>query len=113
VRHVDYQDVRLWRRFARSQVTRGGRAGVAVVPMTLVQPDVYEELTHDARVFLLTASRATLEHRIAQSADSQDWRTQNLDECLAAFESNDFGEHVATDGRTPGDVARSILQRLG
>ena len=66
-----------------------------------------------SRVFLLTASRATLEHRIAQSADAQDWRTRNLDECLAAFESNDFGEHVATDGRTRGDVARSILQRLG
>ena len=111
-RRVDYQDVELWRRLTRGQVTRAGRRGTAIVPMTIVRRDVFDELTNGARVFRLTASRSTIEHRIAGSGEAQDWRRNNLDRCLEAFENDGLGAPIDTEGLTPTDVANSIMQRL-
>ena len=83
-----------------------------IVPMTIVRRDVFDELTVGARVFRLTASRTTIEHRIAGSGEAQDWRRDNLDRCLEAFDSDAFGELIETEGLTPADVARSIMERL-
>ncbi|HEX2576509.1 MAG TPA: hypothetical protein VHK88_09190 [Aquihabitans sp.] len=80
--------------------------------MTLVRRDVFDELTAGARVFLLTASRPTLEARIGSSDEAQRWRRDNLDRCLEAFADGGFGDPVATDGLAPDDVARSIVARL-
>lgn len=111
-RRHDYQEVELWRALTRRQAARASRRGTAVVPMTVVRRDVFADLTNGARVFLLTASRAALEHRIATSEEAREWRTQNVDRCLKAFERGGFGEPVATDGRSPLEVARSIAAQL-
>ena len=111
-RGVDYQDVELWRRLVRSRVARVGRRGIAVVPMTVVSPEVFDEVTANARVFVLTASRSTLEGRIAGSSVAPEWRTNNLNRCLAAFDMYDLGEPICTDGHTPKQIAQKILERI-
>jgi shikimate kinase len=111
-RHVDYQDVPLWRRLTTRQVTRAGRRGTAVVAMTVIRPDVFSEVTAGARVFLLTASRSTLEDRIARSSEAREWRKTNLDRCIEAFGSTALGAPIDTDKRTPGEIAQVILDQL-
>lgn len=111
-RDVDYQDVRLWRRLVRRQVAWAGRNGVSVVPMTVVRRQVFDELTSQARVFVLVASRPTLEDRIARSEGSQAWRRGNLDRCLQAFDTSAWGETIDTDERTPNEIAHVILALL-
>jgi broad-specificity NMP kinase len=111
-RTVDYQDVALWRRVTVRWVGRAGAQGVIVVPMTVVERHVYDELTRDARVFALAASRPTMAARIAASDEARQWRSQNLDRCLEAFDDDGLGERIDTDGRTPTEVADLILARL-
>jgi len=111
-RECDYQDVGLWRRLTRRQVARAGRRGTAVVPMTVARRDIFDEVTQGARVFLLTASRTGLEERIAGSTEAREWRLRNVDRCLDAFEHGGFGEPIATDDRTPTEVALLIAAQL-
>jgi hypothetical protein len=111
-RTADYQDVSTWRQLVKVQIAHAARSRNVVVPMTVVRPDVYSELTDGARVFLLVGSRNSVLSRIEQSNEAQQWRTDNLDRCLAAFERHALGERIETDGRTPAEVAALILERL-
>lgn len=111
-RNADYQDIQLWRRLTQVQVTRAGRAAVAVVPMTITSRPVFDDVTREARVFLLAATRGTIERRIASSAEARAWRSSQLDRCLNAFNGGDFGEIVETDGRHPVEIASEIAARL-
>lgn len=107
----DYQDVASWRRLTRRQVERAGRRGIAVVPMTVVDARVLDEVVgglHGVRVLLLAARRDVLEARIVASDEARDWRLAQLDRCLGAFAAGGFGEPVATDGRTPSELAQEI-----
>ena len=81
-RHDDYQDVALWRRLTVRQVHRRARRGTVIVPMTVVDPAVFAEITAGARVFALTAPRETIAARIDGGDEAHDWRHQNLDRCL-------------------------------
>lgn len=108
----DYQDVPLWRTLAKRQVGRVGRKGTAIVPMTVTSRDVFEQVTERARVFLLTASEEVLRARIAESGEALEWRSSQLDRCLAAFDTGGFGEPIETDTHTPAEVAASIATRL-
>lgn len=111
-RGVDYQEVAVWRHLTLRAVERASRRGPVVVPMTVVEPDVFEEITAPARVFALVASPQTLEARIGGDRRAQRWRTQNLERCLKAFSTDAFGERVDTDGRTPAEVAHRVLSML-
>lgn len=111
-RHADYQDVPLWRRLTRMQVAQAGRRRVAIVPMTIVRREVFDEVTQGTRVFLLVASRAVHEERIGGTDEAQEWRHLQLDRCLHAFSGGGLGEPIATDGRDPAAIARSIADHL-
>jgi broad-specificity NMP kinase len=111
-RGQDYQDVDLWRRLTVRQVARADRKGTAIVPMTVVQRELFDEVTKGATVFALVADRATLEARIAGAVDAHEWRRANLDRCLEAFADDSFGTRIPTDGLTTEQVADEILRRL-
>jgi hypothetical protein len=108
----DYQEVALWRRLTIRMVERADARGTAVVPMTIVEPDVFEQITRGARVFALVADRPTIEARIASDPNDQRWRSDNLDRCLDAFRDDAFGERIATDGLSAEAVADEVLRRL-
>lgn len=111
-RGVDYQDVALWRHLTRAQTARASRHAVAVVPMTVTDRAVFDEVTCGARVFLLIASRSTIERRIELGSTAQTWRSSQLDRCLEAFAGGGLGEVIDTDGRDPNAIARAIASRL-
>ncbi|CAN5711665.1 tunicamycin resistance ATP-binding TmrB [soil metagenome] len=111
-RSVDYQEVSLWRRLTARRIASAAKKGTVIVPMTVVNRAVFDEITRHARVFALVACRETIEDRIAAGDEAHEWRRQNLDRCLAALEDAAFGEHITTDGCTPGEVADLILARL-
>ena len=111
-RGVDYQDVALWRRMTSVNVSRVGRKATAIVPMTVTDIGVFDELTSGAQVFLLTADRATLEHRIAGSLEGREWRSSQVDRCLGAFEGTQFGTPVSTVGRSPAEIAGEIADAV-
>jgi len=111
-RNADYQDIELWRRLTQVQVRSAGRTAVAVVPMTITSRRLFDEVTREARVFLLAATRHTIESRITRSAEARAWRSSQLDRCLEAFGSGEFGEVVDTDGRHPVEIASAIAARL-
>ena len=60
------------------------------------------------RLFALTAQRETIVARIDGGDEAHGWRHQNLDRCLRAFATDDFGERIDTDDRTPLEVAELI-----
>jgi hypothetical protein len=111
-RGADYQDVALWRRLVVRQVARRSTDRTVIVPMTVVDRAVFDEVTSGARVFALVASRHTLERRIAGSGEAEAWRRRQLDRCLAAFADGSLGQHIATDGRSAAEVADTILAEL-
>jgi broad-specificity NMP kinase len=111
-RGADYQDVGLWRRLTVRQIARRSRDGTVIVPMTVVDRAVFDEITSGAQVFALVASRQALEERIATSGEAEAWRRQQLDRCLAAFAGDTLGRRIATDGRSAAEVTDSILQQL-
>ena len=74
-RHHDYQDVALWRRLTVRQVHRRARRTTVIVPMTVVDPAVYAEITAGARVFALTASREQITARIDAGDEAHDVET--------------------------------------
>jgi broad-specificity NMP kinase len=111
-RKPDYQHVDVWRRLTVRQVAWASRRATAIVPMTVVEREIFDQITGGAKVFALTAERATIERRIDGTLESQRWRRDNLDRCLAAFAGDDFGERVPTEGLSPEAVADTILRRL-
>jgi AAA domain len=111
-RKADYQDVALWRRLTVRQVHRQARRGTVIVPMTVVDPVVFAEITAGARVFALTAPRDIIAARIDAGDEAHGWRHQNLDRCLKAFETDSFGEGIDTEGRTPLEIAQLIASAL-
>lgn len=111
-RGIDYQDVPLWRHLTVLRIRSAARKSAVVVPMTVMEPAVFDQVTVGSRVMALVASRDVIESRIDGSSEGQLWRRQNLDRCLQAFNSNDLGERIHTDGRTPAEVADLVLAKL-
>ena len=111
-RGIDYQGVALWRHLTVLRIRGAARKSPVVVPMTVVEPAVFDQVTAGARVMALVASREVIESRIGGSSEGQLWRRQNLDRCLEAFDGDDLGERIDTDGRGPAEVADMVLARL-
>lgn len=117
----DFQDLGLWRTFTREAVIDAAErfAGVVIVPMTVANPDYFEEVIATAarRVrldhFTLTASRATiLAREAARPDDTGDWARKTVDRVLPALADSRFGEHIDAETRTAIDVAEEIERRI-
>lgn len=120
----DYQDLRLWRvatvwsAWLLTQTTRR----TPVLPMTVWRAAYYRELAAgfrradpDLRCFQLTVTEADLRRRIAArdiSERGRAWCLAHLATGLAMADAPAFGVPVATDGRTPGQVADAIMAVL-
>jgi broad-specificity NMP kinase len=110
----DYQDVPLWRKLTVRQVRRASRRGPIVVPMTIVNRTVLDEVIgkiDGVRVVALLAPRDEIVRRIAgdtRDPAAHDWRVEQIDRCLAAFADPAFGVHVDTVGKTPEQIAKEI-----
>jgi predicted kinase len=115
----DFQDLDLWRRLTVSF----GRLGLRLRP-TLVVPMAFSNRAHldeiraglaavDARVlhFCLTARLAVVEARLRERGAAP-WCFRRAAECCEAHADPFFAEQVATDDRTPDEVADRIAARI-
>ena len=118
---ADFQDLPAWRSaVVEDAVDRVGN-GDLVIPMTIWRLEYYREImdglkgADEVRPFRLTASEATMRERILNDGKERraaEWRLDRLASGIDAFEDTAFGDHVATDGRTPDKVAELILVTL-
>jgi hypothetical protein len=117
----DFQDLPAWRAAVVEDAVERVGSGDLVIPMTIWRLEYYREImdglkgADEVRPFRLTATEATMRERIIDDGKERraaEWRLDRLRLGLEAFEDTAFGDHVATDGRTPEKVAELILVTL-
>ncbi len=120
-RPSDFQDLWLWRRLTVlvPLLLRLTTRHTIVMPMTIWKRRYHREIVGGLRRwepqlhhFTLTATPETLTARIQQSGEAVDWRLQHLQPCTTALTDAAFATHIATDQRTPAEVADLILAQL-
>jgi hypothetical protein len=120
----DFQDYAVWRALVVDVARRLQEVydRPLIIPMTVWRPDYFDAIVGGLRQFeaavvcvRLTATRDTLVSRILGRPDAEGghaWCLAHLDICMAAAAEPQFGVEVATDGRTPDLIARTILRLL-
>lgn len=126
---ADFQDRPQWRSAVVATLADAVAAndGPVIAPMTLVDPDYFDEIMSglrgvDVRHFALTASAETLRRRLRTrtgfvvarvTGRDESWAMQQIDRCVTALASDRFAEHVNTDGRSVDEVVEDIAARAG
>lgn len=123
-RAMDFQALPLWRTLcveALAEAVRARPERVAIVPMAIVEPAIFDEIMVALRErgiavhhFSLLASPDTLARRIRRQLDwpaSRRWRFANIERC-AVLRRPEYATHVETDGRTIAAIAAEILGHL-
>jgi hypothetical protein len=133
----DFQDLRAWRAGVvevLDLVLRNNK-GPVIVPMTVINPDYFEEtvgrlreLDHDVHHFALLADREVVLRRLRErgvghvlqfvagrstSLRRESWAVSKVDECLAALQEPEFAEQLWTDNLTVKETADEIATRAG
>jgi len=125
----DFQDRPQWRSAVVATLADAAAAhdGPVIVPMTLVNPDYFDEIMAglsaegiDVRHFSLVASPDTLRRRLQTrtgywlgrvAGRDETWAMHQIDRCVSALATERFTEHVDTDDRTIDDVVEHIAAR--
>jgi hypothetical protein len=117
----DFQDLAMWRSLTvtTARALRATYGRTLIMPMTIARRDYFREIVGGLRAtepdlhhFTLTATPATLEARIRRGGEAIEWRLDHLLPCTAALAAPEFATHIATDGKTPGEVVDALLARL-
>jgi hypothetical protein len=111
--------------------------GVVIVPMTLVEPQYFEEIIgrlrdagHDVRHFALLADRETVLNRLRDRGlglapvlrlvgqgdlflRRESFAVRKLDHCLARLSESGFAQHIRTDTTPIPVVAQHIADTVG
>jgi len=122
-RKGDFQDIPLWRSMNCEMLKylAANYDGVLIVPMTLTNPQYYEEivgrLERDGIIvksFILTASRDTLVSRLRGRGEEENgWCEQQIDRCLTAFVSGTIpGKQIGTDERSAEEIVDGIMEMV-
>ena len=118
---TDFQDLALWRSLTvtTAQQLRATYGRTLIMPMTIWRLDYFNEVVGGLRAiepalrhFTLTARSETLEARIQQSGEAMDWRLAHKARCTTALAAPDFAAHIATDDKTPDEIAADIMAQL-
>ncbi|OWA37690.1 tunicamycin resistance protein [Saccharibacillus sp. O16] len=114
----DFQDHPMWREMNLTMLSHLYKtySGTLIVPMTLVNPEYFEELVGglrklgiEVRHFALLAKRETLLKRLKGRGDgANSWPAQQIDRCLEALSQDRFGQHIHTDDWTREQVVEHI-----
>jgi hypothetical protein len=114
----DFQDIALWREFNYSMLKWIATTykGIVVVPMTLVNPEYFNEIVGqlrrdgiEVRHVALMASKETLLKRLKRRGDNgSSWPARQIDRCIAGLSQNVFQTHIRTDELTIEDILKQI-----
>jgi deoxyadenosine/deoxycytidine kinase len=119
----DFQDFELWRVLVvqiAQQIVNKYKCSL-VVPMTLknkVYFDyIYKGLQHideNIHCFCLTASIERIHKRLEERGDKLgSWAYNRTEDCLSAYSSDYFGEHIDTENISIKDTVDYILGKIG
>ena len=117
----DFQDYPLWRETVAKVLLYSASGGVPlIVPMTLVNPDYFEEIVGVLRargqevhhVVLIASREAILDRLETRGDDGFSWAAGQLERCLGGLKQFDLAEHLETDDLSVSEVADEVLERL-
>ncbi|MBK3494694.1 AAA family ATPase [Viridibacillus sp. YIM B01967] len=118
----DFQDFILWRKLfvetARCFKEQYGKT--LIVPMTIRNFEYFREITEglnkiDKEVyhFCLTASKDTIHKRLVERGEVEgNWCFQQTDQCLAAYENNDFSYYINTEDKNLTEITEEIVEKI-
>ncbi len=122
----DFQDLPMWRTLTvtTARLLKQTYGRTLIMPMTVWNEPYFHEIMHGLRQFepdllhvCLTARAETIFARLESrrhehTAENYRWISRRVERCVQAFQSPTFAVHVATDGRTPEEIANSIVTSL-
>ncbi|MFD0673764.1 AAA family ATPase [Cohnella sp. GCM10027633] len=119
----DFQNLPIWRSFNRDMLRMMANqyAGTIIVPMTLVNPQYFDEIVGGLRAggveikhFALAASPETLLRRLRTRGDgSNSWPARQIDRCVESLSHERFERHIRTDGLTVESIVELIAEEAG
>ncbi|MFW0791601.1 AAA family ATPase [Gordonia sp. CPCC 205333] len=127
----DFQDRPQWRSAVIATLADAVAThdGPVIVPMTLVEPDYFDEVMEglsdagvEVRHFALIASARTLRKRLRLRlgygvgklfGHDETWAMQQIDRCTTALSDKRFDVPIGTDDRTVDEVVEEIANQTG
>jgi hypothetical protein len=119
----DFQDYPMWRdiNYAMLKQMQSEFDGTIIVPMTVVNPDYFDEIVGrlrrdgaEVKHYALCASRDVLLARLRSRFDGQhSWPAQQIDRCIEGLSSEVFREHLDTDRLSTTEVVERIAELAG
>lgn len=119
----DFQDFPMWREHNYSMLSCLNREydGTIIVPMTLVNPQYFDEIIGKLRAdgvtvhhFALCASKEVIGRRLKSRGDGADsWAAKQTDRCVNGLADKRFQVHMDTDRMTIEDNVAFIAERVG
>lgn len=118
IRQDDFQDDPLWREFNYSMLKRLDREydGVIIAPMTLVNPQYFDEIIGRLRNegvlihhFALCASKETLKKRLRKRGEGNgSWAERQIERCITGLAVEKMKHHIDTDSQSISDNVEHI-----
>jgi len=119
----DFQDYPMWREINYGMLRHLEREynGVVIAPMTLVNPQYFDEIVGKLRDdgatvhhFALCASKQKLLQRLKSRGEGRgSWAAAQIDRCIAALSDEKFSRHIDTEGNSLTDNAEEIAALAG
>lgn len=118
----DFQNFPMWREINYSllKYIDSKYDGIIIVPMTVVDPIIFDEIVGELRKsgvtvnhFTLWASRDVLEKRLRSRGEGKNsWAAQQIDRCLSGLSNDVFQQRIVTENMSIEAVAETIASLL-
>lgn len=118
----DFQDYSIWRElnYTTLKYIDSEYDGIIIVPMTLVNPQYFEEIVGKLRDdgvivnhFVLWASKGTLQKRLRSRGERKNsWGEKQIDRCIQGLSNDIFKNRIETDKLTVESVVETIASML-
>ncbi|MEI4771557.1 AAA family ATPase [Psychrobacillus sp. FJAT-51614] len=122
IRRGDFQDYSIWREsnYTILKYIDSEYDGIVIVPMTIVNPQYFEEIVDKLRDdgvivnhFVLWASKETLEKRLRSRGERKNsWGAKQIDRCIQGLSNEIFKHRIETDNMTIESVVETIASKL-
>jgi len=124
--YADFQDIPLWREtnYKMLKMLAEGYDGTIIVPMTLVNPDYYNEIIVrlladgvDVQHFILYLDKPTLIKRLKKRAwgflSKEDFGLTSIDRCINAFDNYITETKILANSKRVSEVVQEIMALCG
>ncbi|CAM5216190.1 AAA domain-containing protein OS=Ureibacillus acetophenoni OX=614649 GN=SAMN05877842_106125 PE=4 SV=1 [Ureibacillus acetophenoni] len=123
IKKADFQDYGVWREgnYCFLKYLAREYDGVLIVPMTIVNPQYFDEIIERLRNdgvtvhhFVLSSSKETIDQRLIQRGEEiNSWPSQQIDRCLQGLSNGRFQPQIDTEQLSISEVAEKIAEMVG